>query len=390
MNPGLYIHVPFCLRKCPYCDFYSEADLTLKSAFLEALRCEMALVAEALPDAGGFDTVYFGGGTPSLLEPSEVAGVLDAVQRHFTVADDVEVTLEVNPGTVTPEKLAGFRHAGVNRLSIGVQSLDDATLRFLGRLHNAEQARDVLDAARACGFASLSADLIYGVGGATGQSVEAVLSDVTALLSYAPEHLSCYMLTLEEGTPLHARHSNNDFMMPDETAQGTLFSTVSDTLTEGGYLHYEVSNFARSPGFVSRHNTKYWEMVTTVGLGPSAHGFWCGGGGRQEPSRWWNVANLRSWLACLKEGRRPVQGEETLDREALMTEALYLGLRRMEGVALKDFHRRFAVDLVSVLGGLFGELEEQGLMVRSSDAIRLTRRGFAVADGIVLRLLQAL
>ena len=382
MNPGLYIHVPFCLRKCPYCDFYSESDLTLKGAYLEALVREMDLVAEALPALGTFDTVYFGGGTPSLLTPSEVAGVLDAARRRFSIAREVEVTLEVNPGTVTEKKLAGFRRAGVTRLNIGVQSLDDKTLGFLGRLHDAGQAREILDAARACGFENIGADLIYGV---PGQDKSAVISDVGELLSYAPEHLSCYMLTLEEGTPLYVRHGKKDFSMPDDTVQGALFETVSDALTQKGYLHYEVSNFARAAEFVSRHNTKYWEMVTTVGLGPSAHGF-----SLEGLFRWWNVAHLGSWLECLNKGERPLQGEETLGQEELMTEALYLGLRRMEGVNLKSFNRRFSVDLVSTLGFLLEGFEDEGLMVLDSESIRLTRKGFAVADGIVLRLLRAL
>lgn len=382
MNPGLYIHVPFCLRKCPYCDFYSESDLTLKEAYLEALVREMDLVAEALPVLGTFDTVYFGGGTPSLLAPSEVEGVLDAARRRFSIAREVEVTLEVNPGTVTEKKLAGFRKAGVNRLNIGVQSLDDKTLGFLGRLHDAGQAREILDAARVCGFENIGADLIYGV---PGQDRAAVISDVEALLSYAPEHLSCYMLTLEEGTPLYARHGKKDFSMPDDSVQGALFETVSDALTQKGYLHYEVSNFARSPGHVSRHNTKYWEMVTTVGLGPSAHGF-----DLEGLFRWWNVAHLRDWIGCLTKGKRPLEGTETLGQDELMTEALYLGLRRMEGVNVKAFYRRFSVDLVTTLGFLLEGFEEEGLMVMDSESIRLTRKGFAVADGIVLRLLRAL
>ncbi|BCS97116.1 coproporphyrinogen III oxidase [Desulfoluna limicola] len=382
MNPGLYIHVPFCLRKCPYCDFYSESDLTLKSAYLEALSREMDLVAEALQAPGEFDTVYFGGGTPSLLDPVEVEGVLNEARSRFFIAREAEVTLEVNPGTVTAEKLAGLRQAGVTRLNIGVQSLDEKTLKFLGRLHNAEQARDILSAARSCGFTNIGADLIYGV---PGQGKGDVLSDVAALLSYDPEHLSCYMLTLEEGTPLYARHGKKAFSMPDDTVQGTLFETVSDALTQKGYLHYEVSNFARSQAHVSRHNTKYWEMVTTVGLGPSAHGF-----DLEGLFRWWNVAHLGEWMDCLKKGKRPIEGTETLGQGELMTEALYLGLRRMEGVNLAVFHRRFSVDLAKVLGACLSGFEEEGLMVVDADSIRLTRKGFAVADGVVLRLLQAL
>lgn len=387
MNPGLYIHVPFCLRKCPYCDFYSETSLRQKKAYLKGLVREMDLVARDLSVSGTFDTVYFGGGTPSLLAPFEVEGLLTAARRYFDVAQDAEVTLEVNPGTVTPSKLAGFRQAGVNRLNIGVQSLSDETLRFLGRLHDAQGARAVLAAARECGFDHLGADLIYGV---PGQDRNAVRFDVDGLLAYAPEHLSCYMLTLEEGTPLYVRHGNRDFIMPDDTAQGTLFAEVSDALTEQGYLHYEVSNFARTPGLVSRHNTKYWEMATTVGLGPSAHGFYTEGAARERPFRWWNLANLGRWLDHVNKGERPLEGEETLDREAMITEALYLGLRRMEGVSLSAFRRRFDVDLVASLGPAMEGFQKEGLLVADAESIRLTRKGFALADGIVLRLLRAL
>lgn len=387
MNPGLYIHVPFCLRKCPYCDFYSESSLSQKKAYLEGVVREMDLVAKDLCGEAPFDTVYFGGGTPSLLKPSEVARLLEAARSRFSFGEDVEVTLEVNPGTVTPTTLAGFKEAGVNRLNIGVQSLDDGTLSFLGRLHSAEDATAALEAARECGFFNIGADLIYGV---PGQDLAAVRADVAALLSYAPEHLSCYMLTLESGTPLYVRHGNRDFSMPGDTEQGAFFGAVSDALTEHGYLHYEVSNFARGAGFVSRHNTKYWKMATTVGLGPSAHGFYTGGDAREHPVRRWNVAHIGTWLEHLARGERPVEGEEALGREAMMTEALYLGLRRMEGVDLGALSRRFSQDLVQVLAPVVKGFVDEGLMVSNEGAVRLTRRGFAVADGIVLRLLQAL
>ncbi|VVS94024.1 radical SAM family heme chaperone HemW [Desulfoluna spongiiphila] len=387
MNPGLYIHVPFCIRKCPYCDFYSESSLAQKKAYLDGIVREMDLVARDLSVCAAFDTVYFGGGTPSLLKPGEVAGLLEAARSRFTFAPDVEVTLEVNPGTVTPSKLAGFKQAGVNRLNIGVQSLDDGTLTFLGRLHNAREAEAVLKEARGCGFSNIGADLIYGV---PGQDMASVHADVAALLAHAPEHLSCYMLTLEAGTPLYVRHGKRDFSMPGDTEQGAFFGAVSDALTEGGYLHYEVSNFARGKQYVSRHNTKYWEMATTVGLGPSAHGFYTEGEGHEHPFRWWNVAHLGNWLDCLDRGERPLGGKEALDREALMTEALYLGLRRMEGVSLAVFQDRFSLDLKAVLGSVMNGFEDEGLMVADAESIRLTRKGFAVADGIVLRLLQAL
>lgn len=382
MNPGLYIHVPFCLRKCPYCDFYSESSLSQKGAYLSALVREMDLVAEDLPVTGVFDTLYFGGGTPSLLKPKEIAMLLEAARERFTFAPDVEVTLEVNPGTVTEATLAGLRRAGVNRLNIGVQSMNDDTLSFLGRLHDANQARTILDAARRCGFEQIGADLIYGI---PGQGEAEVAADIEALLAYAPEHLSCYMLTLEEGTPFYRRHGQGEFSMPDDTLQGLLFDQVSDRLTEAGYLHYEVSNFARGTGYVSRHNTKYWEMATTLGLGPSAHGF-----DHERLFRWWNVADLGAYLDFLGRGIRPLQGSEILQEDERMTEALYLGLRRMEGVDVAAFSRRFSVDLDRALSPLMGELTQGGMMVLTGGVLRLTRKGFAVADGVVLRLLQSL
>ena len=285
MNPGLYIHVPFCVRKCRYCDFYSQSDVGLVPHYIEALKREMAMVAGEVDFDGEIDTLYFGGGTPSTLEPHQVKDIVAAARSHFPVAHDLEVTLETNPGTVDEAKLAGFYGAGVSRLFVGVQSLNDDTLVFLGRLHSAGQALSILQEARRVGFTNIGGDLIYGI---PGQDISDVLSDVEGLLELNLDHLSCYMLTVEEGTPLGRAYDRKEFEMPDDELSGQLFMAVSDSLTKAGFSHYEVSNFARGLEFKSRHNIKYWEETTTLGLGPSAHGYW-----KEKGKRWWNAASVQ-------------------------------------------------------------------------------------------------
>ena len=382
MNPGLYIHVPFCLRKCSYCDFYSGADLALVPLYLKALRREMALLAEEISFKGEIDTVYFGGGTPSLLEADDVKGVLGLAKDHFSLARDLEVTLETNPGTVDKAKLAAFQEAGVNRLNVGVQSLDDATLKFLGRLHGACEARGVLKDVRALGFENLGGDLIYGI---PGQTQEAVLKDLKALLALDMDHLSCYMLTVEEGTPLSTLHARGDFSMPSEDLSGDLFIAVSDALTAQGYDHYEVSNFARGFRFRSRHNVKYWKGATTIALGPSAHSFL-----REKSKRWWNFSSTKAYAKALEEGRRPVSGCEVLGAEDRLTEAIYLGLRRSEGIDLAALSSLFSRNLSVLFKEVTQGLCREKLAVCAGPRLRLTRRGFSVADGVVMRLMSTL
>ena len=382
MNPGLYIHVPFCVRKCRYCDFYSEARLEGISAYLSALQKEMARVASEVAFEGELDTLYLGGGTPSILRPSQVEAIVDSAARFFPLAEDLEVTLETNPGTVDKTTLGDFKKAGVTRLNVGVQSLNDETLSFLGRLHTSQEAISVLEMARGVGFENIGADLIFGI---PGQSEEEVLADVKGFLELLPEHLSCYMLTLEEGTPLEKAHRKGHFSMLDDALAGALFSAVSNALTQAGYLHYEVSNFARKEAFISRHNVKYWEETTTLGLGPSAHGYW-----REKGLRWWNFRTLNDYVDALAQGGRPVAGQETLGDEERLTEALYLGLRRRQGVDLAGLGRRFDRDLLKRLKPTAGELVKQGLAELDEARLRLTRRGFALADGIVMRLLRFL
>ena len=325
---GVYVHIPFCLRKCLYCDFYSTTDLSLKPAFLEALITE---IAASDPGPLVFDTIYFGGGTPSVLSPPEVARILGALFSKLHFQEPVEITLEANPGTVGLESLKGLRSAGVNRLNIGVQSFQDGNLARLGRVHSAAQAREALAAARRAGFGELGLDLIYGL---PGQRRQAWLADLRCGLAHQPEHLSCYMLTLEPGTPLAECHRLGRFRprprrgwpscswrLPSSWRTAGFCTTRYPTLRAAGPAGCEDAR-------VSRHNSKYWSHAPYLGFGPAAHSF-------LPPKRFWNHRDVTRYVADLRAGRRPLAGEEVLDREQHMMEAILLGLRTAAGIDVR-------------------------------------------------------
>jgi oxygen-independent coproporphyrinogen-3 oxidase len=363
--PGLYIHIPFCLSKCPYCDFYSLTDLRLIPLWLKALEQEGELYKD---EFAAFDTLYLGGGTPSLLSASQLTALLDSLRRYFTFAPDPEITLEANPDDLTPEKLRLYLDLGVNRLSVGVQSFHEAELRFLGRRHTARQATVALERVRAADFANLSIDLIYGLPGQTPDTWE---QNLTRALEFAPEHLSCYQLTLEEGTPWAALKAQGFLRPPPEETERELFLLTSEFLEERGYLHYEISNFAKGAAHRSRHNRKYWQHLPYLGLGPGAHSF-------KEGVRWWNHRSLDDYSRALAHGLAPRAGSETLTPAQLRLEALYLGFRTREGVPL---------DLLYPQPGwekILAELQQEGLVMVHNHRAVPTRQGFAVADRLPL------
>jgi oxygen-independent coproporphyrinogen-3 oxidase len=375
---GLYIHVPFCLRKCSYCDFYSITDLGLTPLFLEALSSE---ISSADSMALRFDTIYIGGGTPSILAPAQVQAIVDGVFSKFRFEPPVEVTLEVNPGTVDLEKLRGFRAAGINRLNLGVQSFQDRNLAALGRVHSAAQAQAALAGARQAGFETVGLDLIYGL---PGQSVRGWSADLESALAHAPEHIACYMLTVEPGTPLAAQERSGRFQPAAEGAAADLFLATSELLTARGFWHYEISNFARWPAGggaarVSRHNTKYWTHAPYLGLGPAAHSF-------LPPKRFWNRRDVKGYAAAVSSGGRALSGEETLTAEQEMMEAILLGLRTAEGIDLADFERRFGVDFMQAHGDAAAELQAQGLVRLGNGRCAPTLRGMLYVNTVAVAL----
>jgi oxygen-independent coproporphyrinogen-3 oxidase len=371
---GLYIHIPFCKKKCFYCDFYSVTDLSRVPCFLTALKKEIQL-ASRIPLV--FDTVYIGGGTPSVLDAGDVARILAGVFKHFKILPRAEVTLEVNPGTVTLEDLATFRESGVNRLNIGVQSFHAENLRFLGRIHTVDQALLSFEWARQTGFANVGLDLIYGL---PAQKQNNWLEDLAWAVDIGPEHLSCYMLTREPGTPLDKEVAAGRVRLAGEDTLRGLFETTIAYLSDHGFWHYEISNFARraendgSP-WISRHNSKYWSLAPYIGLGPSAHSF-------MEPERCWNHKSMENYIRGLHKGKLPVAGKEILTREQLLMEAIYLGFRTTPGIDLAGFKEKFGIDFLKIFAGIVNDFEKQGFLKVSKTRCGLTVRGMALLDSI--------
>jgi oxygen-independent coproporphyrinogen-3 oxidase len=330
---GLYLHIPFCRRKCPYCDFYSvEGHDPLRRGYPDLLRRHLGW-ASGHGWQGPVDTVYFGGGTPSLLSCRSVGSLLDAVARHFGLAADAEITLEANPGTVTAASLAGYRAAGVNRLSLGLQSLDPQQLMTLGRLHGSAEGLLAVRRARRAGFANLSLDLIFALPGQTRTDLD---EELDRYLDLAPEHLSCYGLTAEPDTPFHHRVQAGELRLPDEEFYADAFLRLHERLAAAGYAHYEIANYAR-PGYACRHNLGYWQRRPNLGVGAGAHSFRDTGWGE----RWAVPADLDRYGEALRYRQEPAERIEGFDRAGAMSETLYLGLRTRAGVDDAAFRTRF-------------------------------------------------
>jgi oxygen-independent coproporphyrinogen-3 oxidase len=363
---GLYVHVPFCRTKCPYCDFYSETNTGPTERWVRALGREATHYRGRF---GIFDSLYIGGGTPSLLGERDLAQLFAALREAFSIAPEAEVTLEANPDDLDAEVLSRLRAQGVNRLSVGAQSFDEGELRFLGRRHTARQTREALSLARKAGFTNLSVDLIYGF---SGQSRARFAASLEEALSFEPEHLSCYLLSREPRTPFGERHARGEIQRLSEEEERAFYLSTSEQLRARGYEHYEVSNFARTPAWRSRHNQKYWRHVPYLGLGPAAHSYL----GRE---RWWNARSVGRYFEALGAGGLPVEGRETLTDEQIRLEALYLGLRCADGVPL---------ELVWAIPGweaAVAALEAEGLARVAGKRLSPTLEGFLVADRLPLR-----
>ena len=370
---GLYIHIPFCKAKCAYCDFYSLAHSEEKmDAYMAALLRHLEEVA---PRAAGMqvDTVYFGGGTPSYLGAARLCRILQTVLRRYDVARDAEITLEANPDSAGDWKeLRKLRRAGFNRLSLGVQSTDDALLRRIGRVHTYEQVQQAVMAARKATFTNLSLDLIYGLPGQTMEDWQRTLADAVAL---GPEHLSCYGLKLEEGTPLWQQRQT--LTLPDDDAQADLYLYTVAALGEMGYEQYEISNFAKS-GKESRHNLKYWRMEEYAGFGPGAHSDFGG-------VRYGYVRDIDSYIA----GRLVLSESETDSTLARDYEYVMLSLRTAAGIDRQTFEKRYR-QRFQPMETLFEQYEKAGLASRTEGGWRLTPKGFLVSNSIIAALQEAL
>ena len=378
MEPiSIYIHIPFCVRKCAYCDFTSFPGRgTQMEAYLSAVCCEMRAQA-AFFGRRRVRTVFLGGGTPTLMTGEQAQRLLDALRACFDLAPDAEITMEGNPGTVTAQSLAAYRAAGVNRLSLGVQSLDDGLLAAIGRIHTAAQAHEAVSMARAAGFENVNLDLMLGLPGQSVAQWERTLEEAIAL---APEHLSCYSLIVEEGTPLSAQLERGECApLPDEDALCRMDEITAQWTAQAGFARYEVSNYAK-PGCECRHNIVYWACEPYLGLGCAAHS-------DMDGRRFYNPSDWAGYLRMAQSGTtaRDAEGEST--RQERMFERMMMGLRMVRGVDCARFARDFGAQPEEVWKEALARDVRVGLMERRGDYLRLTQRGMQVMNSVLVELL---
>lgn len=372
---GIYVHIPFCQRKCGYCDFYSLTELQLIPDFLDSLKKEMQLTA--IPNLNS-DTLYIGGGTPSLLSPKQMGKIVDWAALCFNLSASSEMTFEINPATASKRDLQDYAAFGFNRINIGVQSFNDRHLAFLGRKHNAQQALAAVEAAKSAGFNNIGIDLIYGL---PDQSPGDLKKDLMQAIKLGPKHLSCYMLNYEPHTPLHDDLQAGRFAALSDLHTAELFRLTHDFLGAAGYEHYEISNFSKGSRWRSVHNQKYWNFVPYIGLGPAAHSF-------KLPERWWNHRSLDIYMEDLRQGIKPRSEEETLNEEQQLIEAIYLGLRQKDGIDLDAFQLNFHMDFKLFFHSALERFEAEEWMEMDSRHCRLTVEGMLFLDRVVDELVE--
>ncbi len=360
-KPGLYIHVPFCRRKCPYCAFFSIASTSLVPRWMAAFREEVCRYKGRFDP---FDSLYLGGGTPSLLDGDVLTAIVEHLFIQLGFAPDPEMTIEANPCDLTPEKIRLIGDLGFNRISLGVQSFNDRILAFLGRSHRAERAKDVLRYLREFGFRNISMDLMYGF---KGQSLEDWIDTLRQAVAFRPEHFSCYQLSIEKQSQFGRMKEKGHFTALSEEEERELFLITTRFLQDNGYIHYEISSYARDPQFVSLHNSKYWQHAPYLGLGPSAHSF-------HECRRWWNVRSIRTYCEMLEKGNLPIEGQENLTSRQLSLESIALGLRTRQGF---DQEKN---PLSPQSGQMLTNLQDSGFVRVKGNRILPTTKGFLVAD----------
>lgn len=365
MSAGVYLHIPFCRSRCSYCDFaVSIYQSDLADNYVDALCREISNFKSEISNPQ-IDTIYFGGGTPSLLAPKQAEKILESVFDRFPVQEGAEITMEMNPGTLTPEIARSFRFLGVNRASYGAQTFDDNELKRLGRRHTAEDVRKTIDLLRAADFSNVSFDLIAGLPGQTLNDWERNLNEALLL---KPEHLSLYLLEIHEGTPLAKHIREGKQPAPDEDLAGEMYLSLLEKIKESDYEQYEISNFSL-PGFESRHNSKYWTSDAVYGFGCSAHSF------DGENRRWANARDTDLYIELIEKTGAGVVEETTLDEKERRAEFAFLGLRLMRGVCLAEFEEKFGVSFLGEYGAALEESFEAELIELNSNRLRLTEKG---------------
>lgn len=382
---GLYIHIPFCIKKCDYCDFLSfPATEQVRTQYVKQLITELQVRSADLKD-GQIDTVFLGGGTPSVLEGKQIAEIMDTVYKYYNVDKEPEITMEMNPGTVNFEKLISYKKAGINRLSFGVQSMNNAELKLLGRIHSVEQFLENYYAARKAGFTNINMDLMSAL---PNQSLMDVQRNIMEAVKLAPEHLSCYGLIIEEGTPFYQKYEEQELRrqageerlednLPTEQLEREMYQWIGTYLTSHGYIQYEISNYAKT-GLECRHNLKYWERKEYLGVGLGAASFLAN-------VRSSNVRSLETYLQTdiPVKAEALIQETEVLDEASAMAEYMFLGLRKTQGISKTEFNECFGRDYMQIYGTVHAKMLKQGLLEEKEDRVYLSKRGIDVSNYVM-------
>ena len=371
---GLYIHIPYCIHKCGYCDFNSHPiKQDEMDHYIDALVVEMKHYAKIYTNTNIIKTIFLGGGTPTTLNPFQLERILKECVNEFTIASNAEITIEANPATVGIELMKSIRTMGYNRISIGVQSFDKAELKLLDRAHGPKEIHSTVDCARKAGFDNLSLDLMFAV---PNQSLSSWESNLNKALEKNPEHLSTYNLTIEQGTAFSKLQSNGKLIMPDDDHQLELYKRTIERLTKKGFHHYEISNFARR-GKECKHNITYWENKNTLGLGAGASSYMNG-------TRFKNINLPAHYIRQVKEKKIAVEHSETLELRQAMGETIMLGLRLLQGISIHQFEKRFHISFINLFRNIISALKEKELVIIEKDYLRLSQKGLFWADSVTL------
>jgi oxygen-independent coproporphyrinogen-3 oxidase len=367
---GIYLHIPLCKKLCSYCDFYHVISTGDAAGFIESISNEVTHRKGYL-GVEEIGTIYFGGGTPSVLSVDESGRLLGILKENFVIADDCELTMEMNPDDITPEYLDGIRELGFNRISLGIQSWNDRDLRLLNRRHDARQAQLALEEITKAGFGNISVDLIYGI---PGMKAEDWSNSLDLTFGFDIKHLSAYHLTIEQGTVFGKMLEKGALTEIDEEESVALFNILIDKSEKAGFVHYEISNFGK-PGYFSRHNSNYWKQVNYLGLGPSAHSF-------NGYSRQWNVRDLKAYIKAVNTGK-PYFEMEDLDLKARFNEYIMTSLRTMWGIDLEYIEKTFEKEGYDYVVNLAGKFRDYGLLRQDNNNLVLTNQGKIISDNII-------
>jgi oxygen-independent coproporphyrinogen-3 oxidase len=373
-NPGLYIHIPFCHSKCPYCDFYSITKIEYKQIFIETLLKEIKFYSDRYRSSLDFDTIYIGGGSPSILNLNELSLILNALYSDFSLSSTPEITIEVNPGKIEKSIFRSYLTAGINRLSFGIQSFNDSELKLLGRIHSAEEAEETYFMARNAGFENISVDLIYAIPNHLWKNWQ---SSLERTVSLNPDHISIYGLTFEPGTPFFIKLNNKELQKVSEETEVQLFEFSHDFLCSNGFVHYEVSNFSKSEQKISRHNYKYWNHSFYLSFGPSSHSFW-------GKMRWANVKSIIKYIESLKNDKLPIEFHENLNKSDMQLETILLSLRTYQGLDLERFKELYQQDFLELFSGKINSLIKNNYAELKNEYFRFTQKGMLLCDEILL------